>query len=130
MQGVESSSTSRYGRRQSDFTCSVSPSGYSRRLSFSSRYVDTMSFAHVRGFKAWKEHEQTPQESWEQFDGDVIAYGRLIRYYPDRSNLGIYQDFVCTSGQDLAAVPVEPTWRGPQSLWRVGPLDLLKRVGS
>jgi hypothetical protein len=128
MLGPESSSTTRYGRRVSDMTVSIAPTGNTKALAFSNRYVDRMSFAHVRGFKAWRELEQTPQESWEQFDEDVIAEGLWLRYYPDRSNVAIYQDWRVQNGGEMACEARDEGWRGQQSLWRVGPLSLLKRV--
>lgn len=130
MLGAESSSTSRYGRPETDFSISMSPSGYSKRQSFSVRYRDVLSFRHVTGSSALIEYEVVGGESFEQFYEDTIGIGRLIRYYPDRSNLTVYQDWAVENGGELPCTPFDTRWRGPKSLWTCGPMSVLKRVGE
>lgn len=125
----ESTSTTRYGKPESDAWTTRSPSGYARSIGFSVRYVDNLEFPAVLGPKAWREYEVLANESFQTFWESGPCFGLPIRYYPDATDNAVYQDWQIEDCAEFRVAWNNPTWFGAFSPCKVGPYRLLKFMG-
>lgn len=121
------------GVAMTDSSVTVSPSGTSKILAYSTRYVNRLAFRFLTGRKTWTAAETYANESLESFYLATIAYGIPLRYHYDRATDGTYVNERIVQPQMFAAVPAVGGWVGgpgnlAAALWNFGPLDLVKYV--
>lgn len=116
---VPASTSYSLGARVRDFSFAIAPSGESKALSYSTRYVDALEFAGLVASKVWQSQESVVNESLETFYEDVIGVGTQFRFHPDRSDNAVYWDMRVSNAQDFRPVPVRQEWTGSNSLWSV-----------
>lgn len=110
-----------------DGTQTISNSGTTRTLSYSTRYVDRFVLANLRGDVTWSSlsSAMTSLQAW------WLAYasaGVRVDYHADRSVDATYTSWVFTSIGRFPISPVVETWTsGAASLWRFES-DALKYV--
>ena len=110
-----------------DGTQTISVSGTTRTLCYSTRYVDRFSFGNLRGDTVWTSLSSTVT-SLESWWATYASAGVRIDYHPDRSVDGTYTSWVFTAVDRFPIAPVVETWTsGAASLWRFDS-DALKYV--
>lgn len=114
-----STSTTNMGARERDFTSTLAPSGKSTRLSYNTRYVDSLDFDYLLGRKVWQMHETTVNESLEKFYADVIGIGSPFYFHPDRANDTLKYKMFVHNARDFKPAPMVPGWYGASSLWSI-----------
>ena len=107
------------GIRETDGTASLSPSGYSARLQYSTRYRDSFEFAPLLGSKVWKSLESTTNESFEKFYEQVVGIGLRFRYHSSRDSDTVFWTQFIEDFRDFKATAYDPNWTGANSHWRL-----------
>jgi hypothetical protein len=108
------------GGEEVDGTFTFSPSGASKRLAYTRRFVETMNFEMMKGSKTWIALETTTNESMQKFWRDVISQGLPFRYHYNRANDSVYFTWVATNFNNFKPSQVQPGWVGANSLWSIG----------
>jgi len=112
------------GKPMSDFTMTVAPSGSSKRLKYSTRYVDTMEYRFLTGRKTWATFETNVNESLQTFWGNIISAGNPYRYHRDRTDDATYVEYVDEGGGVFNVDPFREGWVGTQGSSTAGPATL------
>lgn len=107
------------GGEEADGTFTFSPSGASKRLVYTRRFVDTMAFENVLGSKTWMATETVTNASLQKFWRDVIGAGLPFRFHPDRSSDTVYWTWVASNFLAFKPNAAQPNWVGANSLWSV-----------
>ena len=108
------------GHEISDFTITFAPSGHTKRLAFTRRFVGNLEFRHVVASKMFITHETTANSSLQKFWRDVISLGKDVRYYKDRATDNTFVDLVIVDGGTFNPTPLNEGWEGAASLWSWG----------
>ncbi len=105
------------GWQVSDYTATVSPSGYSKRIAYARRYQGVVKYRQLIASKVWSSQEVTVNESLETFWEDAINAGLAVRYHRDRTSDSTYVNWVLLGGDRFKPSPDVPGWVGAKSLW-------------
>jgi hypothetical protein len=113
------------GMPVSDATFTMSPSGYSKVLTYNTRYVNRLEFRLMRGRKAYDAYETYQNESLQVFWTDVINPGIPMRYHASRAIDATYVTWRGVGVSDFIPVDHSPNWKGTASLQSWG-CDVVK----
>ena len=107
------------GVERTDGTLAVAPSGAAVALQYSTRYVDVLELAHLKGARTWVSLETTANMSLQKFWRDVIGTGKPFRYHIDRSVDATYVTWRTDEDglRGFNPAPVVPGWYGASSIW-------------
>ncbi len=105
------------GLPMTDALVTVAPSGNSYSLSYSTRYIDKLSWNFLTGDKALIYLAAT-NAAYERFYLDVIGAGNPLRYYPARDTDGTYVTYQVINPARFECTPHIEAWRhSTKSLW-------------
>jgi hypothetical protein len=117
--------TQDFGRAESDYASTCSPSGVTTATVFNVRRLAHFTWEPLLGLKTWLSDEQLLNESFERFWLDVMngAHcdgGDPHRYYSDRSDDDGYWTLTWDGdGKDMRPSALVRSWVGPRSLWHL-----------
>jgi hypothetical protein len=111
------------GLYESDGTITVSPSGYTKALSYTTtRQRDVVTHSLELARRVWSTYVTYTNEAWETFWRNTVALGKPFRYHPDRTDDATYVTYVADAEgmRSFGAAPAIDGWTtSANSLWNI-----------
>jgi hypothetical protein len=111
------------GLYESDGTITVSPSGYTKTLSYATtRQRDVVTHGLELARKVWATYATYTNETWETFWQNTVALGKSFRYHPDRTDDATYVTYVADAEgmRSFGAAAAFEGWTtSANSLWNI-----------